>query len=120
MPVTFDPALLDLADHARIESAALDVLQSGIGIFNKDFYLVYANRSFRDLRFLPERLCVPGTRLEDIVRHIAARGDYGAGEVDGLVRDRMGRSVKPVEEKRSCAVASCVGGLRRRVNALPR
>jgi hypothetical protein len=62
-PVTFDPALLDLADHARIESAALDVLQSGIGIFNKDFYLVYANRSFRDLRFLPERLCVPGTDL---------------------------------------------------------
>ena len=35
------------------------------------------------------------TRLEDIVRHIAARGDYGAGEVDGLVRDRMGRSVNP-------------------------
>ena len=87
--MAFDPALIDLADHARIESAALDVLPSGIGIFNKDFYLVYANRSFRDLRFLPERLCVPGTRLEDIVRHIAARGDYGAGEVDGLVGDRM-------------------------------
>jgi hypothetical protein len=29
--------------------------------------LVYANRSFRELRFLPERLCVFGTRLEDIV-----------------------------------------------------
>jgi hypothetical protein len=31
-----------------------------------------------------------------------------------------GRSVKPVEETRTCAVASCVGGLRRRINALPR
>ena len=50
--MTFDLAPLDLADHARVESAALDVLPSGIGIFDKDFHLVYANRSFRDLRFL--------------------------------------------------------------------
>jgi len=84
-----DPMALDLADAARVESAALDLLPSGIGIFNNDFNLVYANRSFRELRFLPERLCAPGTRLEDIVRHIAARGDYGAGDVDALVKDRM-------------------------------
>ena len=56
-----------------IESAALDLLPSGIGIFGTDFRLVYANRSFRDLRFLPERLCIPGTPLEDIVRHIMPR-----------------------------------------------
>jgi PAS domain S-box-containing protein len=99
--VTFDLALPDLADHARVESAALDVLPSGIGIFDKDFHLVYANRSFRDLRFLPERLCVPGTRLEDIVRHIAARGDYGAGEVDVLVNDRMAEilTLEPWEDE---------------------
>ena len=87
--MTLDPAAPDLADRARVESAALDLLPSGIGVFDKDFNLIYANRSFRELRFLPKRLCVPGTRLEDIVRHIAARGDYGAGEVDALVRDRM-------------------------------
>jgi PAS domain S-box-containing protein len=99
--VTFDLAPLDLADHARVESAALDVLPSGIGIFDKDFHLVYANRSFRDLRFLPDRLCVPGTRLEDIVRHIAARGDYGAGEVDVLVNDRMAEilTLEPWEDE---------------------
>jgi hypothetical protein len=31
-----------------------------------------------------------------------------------------GRSVKPVKEKRTCAVASCVGGSRRRIKALTR
>jgi hypothetical protein len=92
--VTFDLALPDLADHARVESAALDVLPSGIGIFDKDFHLVYANRSFRDLRFLPERLCVPGTRLVDIVRHIAARGDYGAGEVDAIIVKQHGGTIE--------------------------
>src|SRR6478672_6149582 len=77
-----------LANSAGVEKAALDLLPSGIGIFGKDFRLVYANRAFRDLRFLPERLCIPGTPLEDIVRHIATRGDYGVGDVDTLVKDR--------------------------------
>ena len=83
----------DLADPARIESAALDLLPNGIGIFGNDFKLVYANRSFRTLRFLPKRLCVPGTPLEDIVRHIATRGDYGVSEVDTLVKDRMAETL---------------------------
>jgi PAS domain S-box-containing protein len=99
--VTLDPVALDLADPTCVESAALDLLPNGIGIFGTDFRLVYANRSFRDLRFLPEPLCVPGTRLEDIVRHIAARGDYDAGEVDALVKDRMAeiRALKPWEDE---------------------
>jgi hypothetical protein len=92
---------LNLADTARVESAALDLLPSGIGIFEKDFNLVYANRSFRELRFLPEGLCVPGTRLEDIVRYIAARGDYGTGEVDALVKNRMAEilTLEPWEDE---------------------
>lgn len=83
------------SNSAGVEGAALDLLPSGIGIFGKDFKLVYANRSFRDLRFLPERLCIPGTPLEDIVRHIATRGDYGVGDVDTLVKDRMAETLTP-------------------------
>src|ERR1700694_4903707 len=93
-PVTLDPLAFDLADPARVERAALDLLPSGIGIFDKDFNLVYANRSFGELRFLPERLCVPGTRLEDIVRHIAARGDYGTGEVDDIIVKQHGGTIE--------------------------
>ena len=91
--MTHDLSASDLANPARVESAAFDLLPTGIGIFGNDFKLVYANRSFRDLRFLPEQLCVPGTPLEAIVRHIAMRGDYGAGEVDALVRERMADSL---------------------------
>jgi PAS domain S-box-containing protein len=99
--MSLDQVALDLADTARVESAALDLLPSGIGIFEKDFNLVYANQSFRELRFLPERLCVPGTRLEDIVRYIAARGDYGTGEVDALVKNRMAEilTLEPWEDE---------------------
>src|SRR5437868_10175731 len=100
-PVTLDPASLDFSDPVRVKGEALDLLPSGIGVFDSNFNLVYANRSFRELRFLPERLCVPGTRLEDIVRHIARRGDYGAGDIDVLVKDRMGEilMLKPWEDE---------------------
>lgn len=66
-PATHDPVVLDLADLARVESAALDLLPSGIGNFDNNFNLVYANRSFRELRFLPEEFCIRETRLEHIV-----------------------------------------------------
>jgi PAS domain S-box-containing protein len=106
--VTLEPVAIEFADRG-VESAALDLLPSGIGIFDKYLNLIYANRSFRELRFLPERLCVPGTRLEDIVRHIAARGDYGPGEIDALVKDRMAEllTLEPWESEQE------IGGRRR-------
>jgi hypothetical protein len=91
---TGDPAGPNPADPGRVESAALDLLPTGIGIFGNDLTLVYSNRSFLELRMLPERLCAAGTRLEDIVRHLAARGDYGVGEVEALVVDRMTEILK--------------------------
>ena len=87
--MTPDSVAHGVSGSAHIQGVALDLLPGGIGVFDSQFNLVYANRAFRELRFLPERLCIPGTPLEDIVRHIAARGDYGVGEVDDLVKDRM-------------------------------
>jgi len=62
--VTFDPALTrPRRVRARIESAALDVCRAASEVFNKDFLSRLCEPVFRDLRFLPERLCVPGTDL---------------------------------------------------------
>jgi hypothetical protein len=55
--VIFDPAGPNLANPGCLESAALDLLPTGVGIFGNDLTLVYSNRSFRELRMLPERLC---------------------------------------------------------------
>jgi PAS domain-containing protein len=49
--------------------------------------------------------CLNGSALLErdsrIVRHIAARGDYGAGNVDALVKDRMAEilMLKPWEDE---------------------
>jgi PAS domain S-box-containing protein len=79
-------------EGAPVETA-LDLLRGGIGLFDAASRLIYCNKSFSKLRFLPERLCVPGTPLADIVRHIAARGDYGAGDTETLVSERLAEIV---------------------------
>jgi hypothetical protein len=85
----------DLADTARVERAALDLLRGCSGIFDSDFDIVSANRSVNasrslcERRSLSERLHPPVARLEHIVRCIAARGDQGIGEIDGVMSDRI-------------------------------
>src|SRR5437016_12029146 len=48
----------DLADPARIESAALDLLPNGIGIFGNDFKLVYRSEEHTsELQSLTNLVC---------------------------------------------------------------
>ena len=69
--------------------AGLDLLPAGIGVFEADGRLAYCNRAFRHLRDLPEALCRAGTPLEEIVRYIARRGDYGPGDAEAEAARRM-------------------------------
>jgi hypothetical protein len=48
--MALDPVALDLADKAGVESAALPSCRAA-SEFSKDFGRLYANRSFRELRF---------------------------------------------------------------------
>ena len=70
--------------------AALSIgLPIGIGIFNRDLCLTYANAPFGELRDLPPSLCRPGTRLADIARFNAARGDFGPGDIEEQAAERI-------------------------------
>ena len=59
---------------------ALDLLPIGIGIFDEQLRLVYANAPFGRLRDLPKALCKPGALLADILHYNAGRGDFGPGD----------------------------------------
>lgn len=65
--------------------AALDLLGQGFAVFDRDLRLVACNAQFARLRAIPETLCTTGTALQDIVRFLATRGDYGPGTIDALV-----------------------------------
>lgn len=72
--------------------AGLNALEDGIAIFDQDFKLVGANSRALELLGLPESLGVPGTELADLFRYNAKRGEYGEGEVEELVDERMAQA----------------------------
>ncbi|MFT5116373.1 MAG: PAS domain S-box-containing protein, partial [Parasphingorhabdus sp.] len=67
----------------------LDQIDVGIGIFDTDLRLVFCNKQFKMLRSYPDELCLPGVSLPAMLRFNAERGDFGPGDVEQQVRERI-------------------------------
>ncbi|HZT49473.1 MAG TPA: PAS domain-containing hybrid sensor histidine kinase/response regulator [Hyphomicrobiaceae bacterium] len=88
--------LLDDASEALqynrdLLQSALDQVRHGLSVFDKDMRLICWNRQFRELLDLPSDLGRVGAPLDRILRVCAERGDFGPGDVDRLVADRLDR-----------------------------
>ena len=86
--------LLDDASEALqynrdLLQSALDQVRHGLSVFDKDMRLICWNRQFRELLNLPPELGQVGVPLDRILRACAERGDFGAGDIDKLVADRL-------------------------------
>jgi class 3 adenylate cyclase/PAS domain-containing protein len=81
----------DPLDLPPLIRSGLDTLDFGFAILDRDLKLVASNRAFRTLRGYPGALCRPGTPLAEFYRFNARRGDYGPGDVEGQVRERIER-----------------------------
>ena len=86
--------LLDDASEALqynrdLLQSALDQVRHGLSVFDKDMKLICWNRQFRELLSLPPELGTVGAPLDQILRTCAERGDFGAGDINTLVADRM-------------------------------
>ena len=77
---------------APLLRVGLDALSFGFAVFDRDLRLIACNRAFRVLRGYPPALCRAGTVIEDLYRFNAGRGDYGAGDVDLHVEERLARA----------------------------
>ncbi len=80
-----DPAVL--AD-------ALENLGQGVSYFDGNLVLVYCNTHYLRLLDFPEALGKPGTPAEAFFRYNAERGEYGDGDVETLVAERIELSRK--------------------------
>lgn len=77
-----------LADPAILTNA-LDHLDQGVSVLDGDLRLVLINRRFMELLDFPSDVIGVGTLLEDVFRFNAERGEYGEGNVESQVRERM-------------------------------
>lgn len=79
----------ELSAKTKALEAILEAVNYGITLFDRDLNLVAANRQAFDMMQLPQELNRPGTPLVDLVRLLAARGEYGPGDVEELAQGRI-------------------------------
>lgn len=66
-----------------------DAIPGGIGVFDNHSRLLMANRRLYDLMNIPPELFPPGSKFEDILRYNASRGEWGDGDHENMIRERV-------------------------------
>ncbi|PWQ99486.1 hybrid sensor histidine kinase/response regulator [Leucothrix pacifica] len=68
---------------------ALDYLDQGISVFDQDLRLIACNKRMTELLEIPEELALINQHISEFFRFNALRGEYGEGDIDELVTERV-------------------------------
>lgn len=84
----------DSAQHNAMLLSGLDLLDQGVTVFGADLKLIACNRRFLELLDFPDELGRVGTPFEDYMRYNAQRGEYGPGDAEAQVAERVARALR--------------------------
>ena len=73
---------------------AVEEFGQGFTVFDGELNLVLCNRRFLDMLAFPESLVHPHTVFADFMRYNALRGEYGEGDIEALVAERVEKARK--------------------------
>ena len=82
-------AQADLSEKTAILEATLENMEQGISMVDASLRGVAFNQRFLDLLDFPPDLFSLGDPFEKFVRYNAQRGEYGEGDIEELVRERV-------------------------------
>ncbi len=68
---------------------ALDNMPGALAYTDEQLNIVVCNERFAEIYQSPKELYQPGRPYPDIFRYLAERGDYGEGDVEALVAERV-------------------------------
>lgn len=74
--------------------AGLDLLDQGLTVFDADLRLVAWNKPFLRLLAFPEEMAYVGAPFDSFIRRNAELGEYGPGDVEDQVRERVAAAVR--------------------------
>ncbi len=90
---------LDITEHKNREDeleqaqatlqTVLETVDQGITMFDADLNLVAFNDRVQDLQGLPRGLFKLGDPFAAFIRYFAEQGEYGEGDIEKMVRDRV-------------------------------
>jgi len=78
-----------LRRQSAILQTTLEHLEQGISVVDAGLNMMAMNRRFCELLEFPEEMARRGAPLEEFFRYNAERGEYGVGDVEQMVRERM-------------------------------
>lgn len=84
-----DDATTAIQYNRDLLQSTLENVRQGISVFDRELRLACWNRQFRDLLDMPPGLLRVGVTLEEIVRFKAERGEYGPGDVEKVIAERL-------------------------------
>ena len=91
--------------YKRYESlqAALDLIDQGFTLIDRDLHFVAWNKTFLRLLDFPAEMGYVGAPFESFMRYNAERGDYGNGDEQAYIdeRMRMARTFEPHDIERT-------------------
>jgi signal transduction histidine kinase len=93
----------ELADKTQLLEATLDNMEQGLLVLDAGLNIKAWNDRFLLLLDLPAESMAPGRPVIDIFRIVARRGEYGPGDVEALIAERVERlrHLEPQLRKRS-------------------
>jgi diguanylate cyclase (GGDEF)-like protein/PAS domain S-box-containing protein len=71
---------------------AVEEFGQGFTVFDRELKLILCNKRFLEMLDFPESLAKPATDFTEFMRFNAARGEYGPGDVEALVAERVERA----------------------------
>jgi two-component system sensor kinase FixL len=82
----------EIAEKSALLETTFESMSQGIVVHDADLKLVAYNQKFIDLQGLPPEFLRLGMPYEDFFRFNAERGEYGPGNVEEQVRERIDRA----------------------------
>lgn len=86
-----DDASEALQHNRDLLQSAIDQVRHGLVVFDTEMRLICWNRRFREILDLPPEFGRVGVPLDRIVREMAKRRDFGEGDIEEIVADRVMR-----------------------------
>ena len=89
------PTVIPLAEQPELPQrfdmlqAGLDLLDQGITVFDAGLKLIAWNQTFLRLLDFPEHLAYVGAPFESFIRFNAERGEYGPGDIESQIEERL-------------------------------
>ena len=89
-----DRRAAEMSRQSLLLQTTLDNIDQGMSVFDADLNLVAFNRRALEVMGFPEKFGKVGTPFEALIRHYAEQGEYGPGDVEAQVRERVERAKK--------------------------